>query len=99
VLRKSSRTIDTPARFGGDEFALVLPEAGGRDAEQAASRICEQLALDGEEPFVSVSVGQAVYPTDGTSIEQLLGAADRALYKMKRRGAGKFHLRHLAACL
>jgi diguanylate cyclase (GGDEF)-like protein len=99
VLRKSSRTIDTPARFGGDEFALVLPEAGGRDAEQAASRICEQLALDGEEPFVSVSVGQAVYPTDGISIEQLLGAADRALYKMKRRGAGKFHLRHLAACL
>jgi diguanylate cyclase (GGDEF)-like protein len=99
VLRNSSRTIDTPARFGGDEFALVLPEAGGRDAEQAASRICEQLALDGEEPFVSVSVGQAVYPADGTSIEQLLGAADRALYKMKRRGAGKFHLRHLAACL
>ena len=99
VLRKSSRTIDTPARFGGDEFALVLPEAGGRDADQAASRICEQLALDGEEPFVSVSVGQAVYPEDGTSIEQLLGAADRALYKMKRRGAGKFHLRHLAACL
>ncbi len=99
VLRNSSRTIDTPARFGGDEFALVLPEAGGHEAEQAASRICEQLALDGEEPFVSVSVGQAVYPTDGTSIEQLLGAADSALYKMKRRGAGKFHLRHLAACL
>jgi diguanylate cyclase (GGDEF)-like protein len=99
VLRSSSRTIDTPARFGGDEFALVLPEAGGHEAEQAASRICERLALDGEEPFVSVSVGQAVYPTDGTSIEQLLGAADSALYKMKRRGAGKFHLRHLAACL
>ena len=99
VLRNSSRTIDTPARFGGDEFALVLPEAGGHEAEQAASRICEQLALDGEEPFVSVSVGQAVYPSDGTSIEQLLGAADSALYKMKRRGAGKFHLRHLAACL
>jgi diguanylate cyclase (GGDEF)-like protein len=99
VLRNSSRTIDTPARFGGDEFALVLPEAGAREAEQAAGRICEQLAQDGEEPFVSVSVGQAVYPTDGTSIEQLLGAADLALYKMKRRGTGKLHLRHLAACL
>jgi diguanylate cyclase (GGDEF)-like protein len=99
VLRSSSRSIDTPARYGGDEFAVVLPESGAREAELAAERICEKLAQDGEEPFVSVSVGQAVYPTDGTSIEQLLGAADLALYKMKRRGAGKMHLRHLAACL
>ena len=99
VLRDSSRTIDTPARFGGDEFALVLPEASAHDAEQAATRICEQLATDGEEPFITVSVGQAVYPADGTSIEQLLGAADAALYKMKRRTTGKFQLKHLAACL
>jgi diguanylate cyclase (GGDEF)-like protein len=99
VLRNSSRSIDTPARYGGDEFAAVLPESGAREAELAAERICEKLAQDGEEPFVSVSVGQAVYPTDGTSIEQLLGAADLALYKMKRRGTGKMHLRHLAACL
>ncbi|MGB9069672.1 MAG: sensor domain-containing diguanylate cyclase [Candidatus Acidiferrales bacterium] len=99
VLRNSSRAIDTPARFGGDEFALVLPEAEAFDAEQAATRICEQLASDGEEPFITVSVGQAVYPTDGTSTEQLLGAADSALYKMKRRTTGKFQLKHLAACL
>jgi diguanylate cyclase (GGDEF)-like protein len=99
VLRMSSRTIDTPARFGGDEFALVLPEAGPREAEHAAGRICEQLAQDGEDPFVSVSVGQAVYPEDGVTIEQLLGAADHALYKMKRRSTGKLHLTHLAACL
>ena len=99
VLRNSSRMIDTPARYGGDEFAVVLPEAGGREAEQAATRICERLALDPEEPYVSVSVGQAVYPTDGTTIEQLLGAADLGLYKMKRRGGEKFHLKHLAACL
>ena len=99
VLRNSSRSIDTPARYGGDEFAVVLPESGAREAELAAVRICDKLAQDGEQPFVSVSVGQAVYPTDGTSIEQLLGAADLALYKMKRRGTGKMHFRHLAACL
>jgi diguanylate cyclase (GGDEF)-like protein len=99
VLRNGSRAIDTPARYGGDEFALVLPESGARDAEQASLRICENLAQDGEEPVISVSVGQAVYPMDGTSIEELLSAADLRLYKMKGRGAGNFHLRHVAACL
>jgi diguanylate cyclase (GGDEF)-like protein len=99
VLRNNSRAIDTPARYGGDEFALVLPETGPREAEQTATRICERLAQDGEEPLISVSVGQAVYPQDGTSIEQLLGAADLALYRMKRRGAGKLRLHQIAACL
>jgi diguanylate cyclase (GGDEF)-like protein len=99
VLRNGSRAIDTAARYGGDEFALVLPESGSREAQQAAERICEQLERDGQEPFVSVSVGQAVYPADGTTIEQLLGTADLALYKMKGRGAGKLRLSHVAACL
>ena len=99
VLRNNSRAIDTPARYGGDEFALVLPETGPRQAEQTALRICERLAQDGEQPGITVSVGQAVYPQDGTSIEQLLGAADLALYKMKRRGSGKLRLHQIAACL
>jgi diguanylate cyclase (GGDEF)-like protein len=99
VLRSNSRAIDTPARYGGDEFALVLPETGAREAEQTATRICERLMQDGEEPLISVSVGQAVYPHDGTSIEQLLAAADAALYRMKRRGTGKLRLHQIAACL
>jgi diguanylate cyclase (GGDEF)-like protein len=99
VLRSSSRTIDTPARFGGDEFALILPESNEQDAAQAATRICERLANDGQEPPVTVSVGLAVYPTQGTSIEKLLGAADRALYRMKGRGSKKFRLGPVAACL
>jgi len=99
VLKNNSRAIDIPARYGGDEFALVLPETGAREAEQTALRICERLAQDAEEPAITVSVGQAVYPQDGTSIEQLLGAADLALYRMKRRGAGKLRLHQIAACL
>ena len=99
ALRNSSRAIDTPGRYGGDEFALILPESGEREAKQAATRICEQLANDGQQPVISVSVGLAVYPSDGTTIEKLLGSADRALYRMKGRGEKKLRLRHVAACL
>jgi diguanylate cyclase (GGDEF)-like protein len=99
ALRSLSRTIDTPARYGGDEFALVLPEAGEQEAAQAAIRICERLANDGYLPRITVSVGLAVYPANGTSIEKLLGAADRALYRMKRHDGKKFRLGNVAACL
>lgn len=99
VLSGTCRAIDTPARYGGDEFALVLPESGEREAEQAAMRICERLQNDGEEPRLAISMGQAVYPMDGTTIEQLLGAADTALYQMKGLGQKKLRLRHVAACL
>lgn len=99
ALRSGSRTIDTPARYGGDEFALILPESGEPEATQAAIRICERLARDGQEPPITVSVGVAVYPAHGTTIEKLLGAADSALYRMKGRGDKKFRLGHVAACL
>lgn len=99
ALRSSSRSIDTAARYGGDEFALILPEAGEPEAVQAATRICERLANDGQEPPVTVSVGVAVYPASGTSIEKLLGSADRALYRMKGREDKRFRLGNVAACL
>jgi diguanylate cyclase (GGDEF)-like protein len=99
ALGSGSRAIDTPARYGGDEFALILPESGESEATQAAFRICEQLKCDGQQPAISVSVGLAVYPQDGTSIDKLLGAADTALYRMKGKGQKKFRLGHVAACL
>ncbi len=69
VLRIHSRAMDTAARYGGDEFAVVLPEAGEEAADSVSRRICERLAKDGEFPQVTVSVGAAVFPRDGETIE------------------------------
>jgi diguanylate cyclase (GGDEF)-like protein len=83
VIRSFSRATDTAARYGGDEFALVLPEAGATAAEQVTRRICNRLAGDTELPALSVSVGAAVFPEHGNTIEALLREADAALYRMK----------------
>ena len=85
VLCNSSRDMDTPARFGGDEFALVLPETGIASAGLVARRVRDSLAHDGRKPKLSVSIGTASYPKDGQTIETLLCAADVALYSMKAR--------------
>jgi diguanylate cyclase (GGDEF)-like protein/PAS domain S-box-containing protein len=79
------RDIDTAARYGGDEFAVVLPETGAEAANQVAQRICDSIANDGMGPLLSVSVGVAVYPHDGERIEALLRKADVAMYAMKAK--------------
>ena len=83
MLKDCCRSIDTAARHGGDEFALVLPETGIADATLVARRICELLEREAEEPALSVSVGIASYPREADSIGTLLYAADVALYAMK----------------
>jgi diguanylate cyclase (GGDEF)-like protein len=85
VLSSCCRGIDTPARFGGDEFAVVLPETNEEQADLVARRICERVANDGTEPKLSVSAGVAVYPQNGDTIERLLREADSALYVMKQQ--------------
>jgi diguanylate cyclase (GGDEF)-like protein len=98
VLRVHSRAIDTAARYGGDEFALVLPEAGAPAARRVGERIRERLGSDGEYPSVTVSVGTAVFPQDGRTVEELFDAADRSLYGMKGNGR-LMGLSRIAACL
>ena len=83
ILTDCCRSVDTAARQGGDEFALVLPETGSAAAILVARRICELLSKDTEAPYLSVSVGVACFPEDGDSIGTLLYEADRALYAMK----------------
>jgi len=91
VLRVHSRAVDTPARYGGDEFALVMPETGAQSARRVAARIRERLATQTEDPKITVSVGVAVYPSSGATAERLLIAADEALYAMKQEAKNSQH--------
>jgi diguanylate cyclase (GGDEF)-like protein len=85
ILRLHCRAIDTAARYGGDEFALVLPETQYEEAFRVANRIREVIASDLEEPPLSASIGVAIYKGGGERIEKLLSDADAELYLEKAR--------------
>ena len=87
VLQVHCRSIDTAARYGGDEFAVILPECGMEFARAITDRLSERLANDRELPELSVSIGFSVWPHNGRTVEELIREADRALYEMK-------HLHH-----
>jgi diguanylate cyclase (GGDEF)-like protein len=83
TLRESCRATDTSARFGGDEFVVVLPDTDETGARHVVRRVSERLAKDNDKPQLSVSAGVAVYPRDGSTPATLLSSADRVLYKVK----------------
>lgn len=89
VIRCACRSADTTARYGGDEFAVILQESDAETAYRVAGRIRKGLAKHMEPPELSVSIGVAVWPDDGQSVETLLGNADAALYAMKKRSGGR----------
>ncbi|MGB8493786.1 MAG: GGDEF domain-containing protein [Candidatus Acidiferrum sp.] len=85
ILRFYCRAIDTAARYGGDEFAVVLPEARDDEAQRVAQRIRETLAADQEQPPISASIGISIYQGEGERVEKLLAEADQNLYEEKAR--------------
>src|SRR5882724_11309213 len=84
-LRVNCRTIDTAARYGGDEFALVLPESEQEEADRVAERIHIVMAQDKEQPPLSASIGISVYRGEGERIERLISEADEHLYAEKAK--------------
>lgn len=90
------RAVDTVSRFGGDEFAIVL---GGLDGPQRARGVAEKIVhafaqgmtlSDGNECHVGASIGISIYPEHGSAMDNLLTAADHAMYESKHRGKNTY---------
>jgi diguanylate cyclase (GGDEF)-like protein len=93
VIHGCARETDVAARFGGDEFAVVLPDTGSEGALAAAERVRERIAAhaflkasDGLDVHLTASVGVATLPDVASSAEELIKAADMAMYRVKDKG-------------
>jgi diguanylate cyclase (GGDEF)-like protein len=98
VIRSSARETDIVARFGGDEFAILLPETGTEGAQSVARRLRDRIAryvfLAGHSPSnrVTASIGVATLPDVAETAEGLLQAADAAMYRVKVHGKNGIHV-------
>jgi diguanylate cyclase (GGDEF)-like protein len=89
TLADSVRLVDTVARIGGDEFAVLAPGSAGRIvADRVVSGVAALDPIDGSER-IGLSVGVAAFPSDGANSAELISAAERALVLAKRNGSGR----------
>ncbi len=93
VMKNSIRTADEAFRYGGDEFAILMPQTSLRDAYEVAERVRDRIASEIKVDGVSVtaSFGLASWPVDGVRINEVIASADMALYYAKQSGGNQSH--------
>jgi diguanylate cyclase (GGDEF)-like protein len=96
TVTQSMRETNLTARLGGEEFVILLPDTNANACQVVAERIRNAVARmnmpkvkDGQVPQITVSLGIAVYPEHGGTLEEMLHASDRALYESKRAGRNR----------
>jgi diguanylate cyclase (GGDEF)-like protein/PAS domain S-box-containing protein len=89
VMKQHCRSTDLAARYGGDEFALLLIDSDPGMAEHIAGRIQRCVSSDRGDPCISVSIGTSVFPDDGRTTQELLEAADQQLYRRKKNSTSR----------
>ncbi len=95
IILQSIRNVDIPCRYGGEEFTVILPETSGEQAKVVAERIRHSIdggsviSLSGYPVHLSVSLGIATFPQDGSARDELIIAADQALYFAKKAGRNR----------
>jgi diguanylate cyclase (GGDEF)-like protein len=91
VLKGAVRDADEAFRYGGDEFAILLPQTSIKDAHEVAERVRRRITSEVRTGSVSMtaSLGLASWPVDGIAISEIISAADKALYYAKQRGGNQ----------
>ena len=91
VLKAAVRDADEAFRYGGDEFAILLPQTSIKDAHEVAERVRHRINSEVKTGSVAMtaSLGLASWPVDGIAINEVISAADKALYYAKQRGGNQ----------
>ncbi|MFC1845951.1 diguanylate cyclase [Chloroflexota bacterium] len=91
LLKGTLRNIDLAFRYGGDEFAIIMPQTSGDDAYAASERVRKMITSEMNDQQINItsSLGLASWPSDGLTADDIINAADKALYHAKRTGGNR----------